>query len=200
MQVRIYWDKASDTSLVASKTTPKVLYISDLEFFKETKDKNNKLIIPLTCGGKTTFTGDVKKQYKMFSANQLKTAESIDDLVFEPAMETLDTSKYVPMMSASGEKTRTINVKESNYFNNLQTIAETFETWLELRVSRDDSGAITSKEVLFKNYTGKENLASFKYGINLKNIQRTFESKQLVTKLIVKMNNNELAPNGFCTI
>jgi hypothetical protein len=34
----------------------------------------------------------------------------------------------------------------------------------------------------------------------LKDIQRTFESKNIVTKLIVKNNSNEHANGGFCTI
>jgi hypothetical protein len=51
-----------------------------------------------------------------------------------------------------------------------ETIAENFETWLELRVTRNTDGGITNKEVLFKNYAGKDNPAGFKYGVNLKDI------------------------------
>jgi phage minor structural protein len=69
-----------------------------------------------------------------------------------------------------------------------------------LEIERDEHGAIVSKKVKFKNYTGKDNHAGFRYGVNLKNIQRTHESKALVTKLIVRPNSNELAKNGFCTI
>jgi hypothetical protein len=112
----------------------------------------------------------------------------------------LDYSTYKPALNTNGEKIRTIAVKESNYFNNLQTIAENFETWLELKITRNDNGAIITKEAIFKNYAGKDNYASFKYGINLKDIQRTTETKSIVTKLIVKPNNNEHADNGFCTI
>jgi phage minor structural protein len=53
---------------------------------------------------------------------------------------------------------------------------------------------------LFKNYRGDDNYACFRYGVNLKDIQRTYSSKNIVTKLIVKPNVNELAKDGFCTI
>jgi hypothetical protein len=34
---------------------------------------------------------------------------------------------YEPIYNEGAEKIRTVSVKESNYFNNLQTIAENFE-------------------------------------------------------------------------
>jgi phage minor structural protein len=106
----------------------------------------------------------------------------------------------VPRYNSDAEKVRTISAKESNYFNILQSIAETFEAWLDLEITRNGDGGIDDKKVKFKNYVGKTNYAGFKYGINLKDIQRTHESKNIVTKLIVKQNNNEHGENGFCTI
>ena len=107
---------------------------------------------------------------------------------------------YVPRFNEQAEKIRSITAKESNYFNLLQSIAEKFEAWLVLKINRNSDGGISSKKVIFKNYAGEQNYASFKYGVNLKDIQRTYESNNIVTKLIVKQNSNELAPNGFCTI
>jgi hypothetical protein len=57
-----------------------------------------------------------------------------------------------------------VSIKESNYFNILQGIAETFEAWLELEAKREDKnepGKITSKIARFKNYVGNDNYASF---------------------------------------
>jgi phage minor structural protein len=74
---------------------------------------------------------------------------------------------------------------------------------VDLEIGREDPdepGKITSKTVKFKNYIGKNNYAGFRYGVNLKNISRTCDSKNIATKLIVKQNSNELADNGFCTI
>jgi phage minor structural protein len=96
---------------------------------------------------------------------------------------------YTPVYNEGAKKIRSITAKESNYFNILQTIAETFEAWLDLEIERNDPnnpGAITAKRVKFKNYLGNENYANFRYGVNLKDIQRTTSSKNIVTKLIVK--------------
>jgi hypothetical protein len=101
-----------------------------------------------------------------------------------------ETGPFKPRYRASAEAAREIVVKESNYFNILQTIAETFGVWLEINVSHDNEGKIGTKKVKFVNYIGKENYAGFRYGVNLKGIQRTQESKNIVTKLIVKPNNN----------
>jgi phage minor structural protein len=65
------------------------------------------------------------------------------------------------------KKIRSITAKESNYFNILQSIAETFEAWLDFEITRDNLGAIKSKKVKFKNYIGSENYANFRYGVNL---------------------------------
>jgi hypothetical protein len=35
-----------------------------------------------------------------------------------------------------------VTAKESNYFNILQSIAETFECWLTFEIERDEFGAI----------------------------------------------------------
>jgi phage minor structural protein len=51
-----------------------------------------------------------------------------------------------------------------------------------------------------KQFIGKENFAGFKYGINLNSIKRTINSDQITTKMIVKNNANEFAPNGSCSI
>ena len=56
------------------------------------------------------------------------------------------------------------------------------------------------KQIIFKEYIGKDNYAGFRYGINLKSITRNIDSKQIVTKLIVESNSNQYANDGFCSI
>lgn len=56
------------------------------------------------------------------------------------------------------------------------------------------------KTIYLKQFTGDLNYAGFRYGINLKSIKRTQDSKDLVSRLIVKENTNEQALDGFCTI
>jgi phage minor structural protein len=57
-----------------------------------------------------------------------------------------------------------------------------------------------TKTAKFKQYSGGNNYAAFRYGVNLKDIVRNTESKQIATKLIVKDNSNELADGGVCSI
>lgn len=59
---------------------------------------------------------------------------------------------------------------------------------------------IPIKTIYLKQFTGDLNYAGFKYGINLKSIKRTMDSKDFVSRLIVKENINEHAMDGFCTI
>ena len=115
---------------------------------------------------------------------------------------TLEYSVFKPVYNEGAAKVRTVTAKESNYFNVLQSIAETFEQWLVIDIERETDGSIkpNGKKIHFRNYRGGNNYACFRYGVNLKDIQRTKSSKNIVTKLIVKQNSNELAENGFCTI
>ena len=58
-----------------------------------------------------------------------------------------------------------------------------------------------SKWVCFKNYLNDTpNWSGFKYGINIKSIQRVEDNTNFSTKVIVKNNNNEFAINKFCSI
>jgi phage minor structural protein len=116
-----------------------------------------------------------------------KTEYLVKNIIPESQL-TYNEDGYIPQYNTGAEKVRTITAKESNYFNILQSIAETFECWMDIVITRDESG--THKTIKFKNFTGDDNYASFRYGVNLKDIQRTYESKQLATKLIVKQNNN----------
>jgi hypothetical protein len=143
--------------------------------------------------------GIVQTKYKFFKASLASSADAADKIVYD-TREILEYSTYKPVLNEDGNKVRSVTAKESNYFNILQNIAETFEAWLDIKVRRDRYGAIQEKIVVFKNYVGKDNLANFRYGVNLKDIQRTYSSKNIVTKLLVKQNSNEHAKNGFCTI
>lgn len=100
----------------------------------------------------------------------------------------------------SVEKRRGITIKESNYYNIIQTLCENFECWAEYYIDHDANGNVLGKYLFFHNYTGDFNYAGFRYGVNLKSVQRTDDSKQIVSKLIVKQNSNEFGKDGFCTI
>jgi phage minor structural protein len=128
----------------------------------------------------------------LFAAEELDSVTDKKEIGFYTT-DLINYDEYKPLYNDGAQKVRAVTASESNYFNILQSIAETFECWMSLEITRAEAneegwqeGAIKSKTVSFKNYAGNDNHASFQYGINLKDIQRTFASKNIVTKLIVK--------------
>lgn len=142
----------------------------------------------------------INTKYHYFNPNidVNKNATSQNEMVI------IDTdSKWThikPSYEPGANKSVTLSVKQSNYFNAAQSLAETAQCWAEFDVVHDEDGYIQSKTVKFKNYIGQDNYAGFRYGVNLKSIQRTNTSRSIVTKLIVQDITNEFANNGFCTI
>lgn len=174
-------------------------YIKTIELHKVVRDKDNN-IIRLNAQADKIDQGVVNTQYFYFTKEAYDSAITKDEIKYIHTADKAEPSEYKPVYNVGAEKIRSVTAKESNYFNILQSIAETFEAWLDLKIIRDDNGTVTDKQVSFKKYSGGDNYAAFRYGVNLKDITRTTESKQIVTKLIVKNNSNELAPNKFCTI
>lgn len=192
---------ATQTSTISAGETEHY-YIETLEFFKAKFKEDESLIMPVDTSSSSVSVdgGQVIKTYKYFSKTAHDEAISADGLAPEHSTDSLSYAVYKPVYNDDGSKIRSISAKESNYFNILQSIAETFEGWIELVVGHDDLGAVISKKVKIKNYTGGDNYAGFRYGVNLKDIQRTYASNSIVSKLVVKQNSNDLADNGFCSI
>ena len=105
------------------------------------------------------------------------------------------------------EKVRTIYGEQSNRFNLLQELAETFKCWARFKiyhnadgsVARDEKGK-SKKYVYYSEKIGQQLPYGFTYGIDLNTIRRTQSSSELVTKTIVLANYNDNAPNGTCSI
>lgn len=135
---------------------------------------------------------------------------SADDIIYS-YNGTQKQSDYEPYYGTSDntyEKIRTITGKESNRFNLIQNLCETFECWAIFNTEHDqDTGRILydengcpKKTITFKEEIGERTGVGFVYGIDLKTIQRTINSDQIVSKTIVKPNSNEFAQDGFATI
>ena len=114
----------------------------------------------------------------------------IHDSTTPPTWPTLETT----------ERVRSLSTKQSNYFNNIQSLCEKFECWAEFDIQHDSTGKTTSKTLRLHKYVGQDNFVGIRYGINLKNVNRTLDSKSIVSRLIVADNVNEFANNGFCSI
>ena len=113
--------------------------------------------------------------------------------------ETLP-SQYTPDTDTT--KRRSITIKESNRFNIIQTLAETFNCWAIFNIEHNSDGSIIpgTKTISFKERLGEETGLGFVYGIDLKSVSRNLNSNNIVTKTIVKQNSNEFGKDGFCTI
>lgn len=183
-------------------------YIRDIEFYKVHRDEQNNIIPPVLNSENdiAVDSGDVEKRHYYFLPEEIEENDvpkvfgknqSINYL-FNTSVR--DYTTYKPIYNDNAEKVRQVSVKESNYFNILQAIAEKFECWVTLEVERNDNGGINSKKVCLRRYAGGDNYAAFRYGVNLKDITRVTNSQQIVSKLIVKPNVNEYAEGGVCTI
>lgn len=227
-------------------------YIKDVQFYKYVVGKNDVVIAP---DDPIQNLPDVRVETKYHFYNPLDNRGRLseEDYVFSEPDPTLYTPLY-----GSGEnefeKVRSITTKESNRFNLLQELSETFECWVRFEIEHETNGQIkvenfnyynlvnlaegtsTSgyyiydwiskgyiapteqtalknqkyyelvsrkrqiKKVIFYKEILIDNYAGFKYGINLKDNNRTLDSEQIVTKIIVKDNTCDQADNGFCSI
>lgn len=177
-------------------------YFEDIQLFKEVTDAKGMVVYPDSIP-----EAIIKTKYYYFEPSQLDNIESIDQLTYICVGYEPNTN-YEAVYSSNFEKVRSITASESNRFNLIQTLCETFECWAIFEVEHNEAtGQILLDEnyrqkkwVSFKEIVGKVNYAGFKNGINLNSTQRTLASDGIVSKLIVKNNSNEYADNGFCTI
>ena len=106
-----------------------------------------------------------------------------------------------------GLKTRTINASESNRFNLLQTIAETFEVWPKFIIKHYPNGQVKrdsnynlEKYITFDSSQGSYNDFGFHYKVNLDSIERVLNTDELVTKMYVADLENSVYEDGALSI
>lgn len=148
--------------------------------------------------------------WKFYEAGQ--SVIKISDLVYLYSGDEVSSKEYIsnnltPIYNENYEKIRSITGKNSNRFNLLQSLAETFECWIKFEIEHDEEtgriiykNGIPQKWVIFVNEIGVETGIGFVYGIDLKTISRTINSDSITSKVIVSQNNNEYGEDGFCTI
>lgn len=146
----------------------------------------------------------VSTKYYFYDKDELDTTISLDQV-----SPKLITSYNTPKVTINGitytapltaEKYKAITASKSNYFNILQSLCEIFECWIRFNIHFDSDTSTFTKKVSFHKYIGQDNFAGIKYGVNLTGIQRTDKTNNLVTKLIVAANAQEMANQGFCSI
>lgn len=178
-------------------------WLEEIQFYQKVEGYNGQVI----------HIGDLDTQsvgttyYKYFIPNNsYKNEDDIKFLYSGTEKQTGYVKLYKDDTKVLYEKIRSINKKQSNRFNLLQSIAETFECWVRFNIDHDSSGKIIydngfpKKTVYLKEKIGNELGYGFKYGIDLKTISRSIDSNQITTKVIVSPNINEHAEEGICEI
>lgn len=191
-------EKTKNSTITEDNLATYSFFIEDCQIFEYKQNNQGKYYTP-----EDVVEGEVRTLYNYFLVDQnYKTKE---DIVY--IYRGYEEQNFNKIYYDDYRQIRTVEAKESNYFNLIQTLCETFESWADFYVPHDSLGYIKKdskgnfiKQIIFKPYIGKENWAGFHQGINLKKLSRTLESSQITTKTIVKSNNNEFAPDGFCTI
>lgn len=181
-------------------------WLEEAQFYKEVYgntgyDDDTKVRIN---PGEMNLQSISQSVWKYFKASQASDVTK-DTLVY-------DYISLAPWVNATPvynnyEKYATIEADNSNRFNILQTIAESFECWVYFEIEHDDNGYILhdssgaqKKYVRLKRESGQETGIGFIYGIDLKSIVRNIKSDKISTKTIVEQNENEFGKNGFCSI
>lgn len=176
------------------------IFLTNIQFFPKVESEGN-IIYP----DQEEIKARIKTKYYYYRPDSdYKDREDIKFLY-----EGYSPAGYVEFYQNSGfEKIRSITASESNRFNLIQELSEIFECWPKFEIEHDpytgkielDDNYRQKKWVSFHEYIINENYSGFKYGVNLKSIQRTIDSDTIVSKLIVKNNSNEFATDGFCSI
>ena len=199
-------------------------FIQDIQLTRYVSDANGE---PIIMGNVPTATANPTEYYYVkpdvgTDADTVITYTSPQELIAEIGEQG---DELFALYNESSEKNLSISASQSNCFNILQTIAETFECWINLVVEHDDTGAIVvdkydsdgnlitnveeakkpitckpRKYVYLNEYAGKDNWAGFKYAVNLSSIERNVNSDEIVTKLIVDQAQSEYADEGFVSI
>lgn len=191
------------------RTSNSPFYVKNLQLYKKFVKEDGNNATP-EDGENSALQAQVKVQWNYYSEDANYTSEEDLEYLYQGEEEQ---TVYIPYYgdeenpAEQYEKVRSITAKESNRFNLLQSLSETFECWAQFSVDHTSSGEIELDEnyrqkkwVTYKQYIGQDNHVGFKYGINLKSIKRTLDSSGAISKIIVKDNANEFAPGGFCSI
>ena len=181
------------------------LYIEDIQLFKYVQggisiDLENKETIETVIFPTDPVISLVKEEEIFFY-------QEGDEIIYL----SKELSNYAPVYEYNYGKVRGIEVAQSNYFNNIQSLAELFEVWVKFKTNHQKNGylwpdgkdGIRTKVIKFSKYTPNGdviNYAGIKKGINLNSINRIVNSDEIATKVIVDNNSQEYAVDGMCSI
>ena len=189
------------------------IYLEEAWIYREVLGPNNQ---PIIATSQPTYDIQINTRYKGYRPSDnvdITDKEKINWCCDANSEQEFLGYNYKLQTNDNSQKILSITAKESNYFNLIQTICETFECWARFTILHNADGSVKFEEwpvgsgkyrpckyITLHKYVGQPQYAGFRYGVNLNSIQRTLVSSSIVTKLIVKNNKNKYAPNGFCAV
>ena len=126
--------------------------------------------------------------------------------IYDEEYATTWTTENNKLVAASvmppKEKSRLIDIEESNYYNTTQKLAEIFGVFCKYVYEHDANYHITCRKVVFYNsfYSDKLGFLDFTYPHSAEQIKREIDSTDLVTKLYVKSVDDAQSASGLITI
>ena len=110
----------------------------EIQFFKKELDADGNIIIP-----GEPVESKVVTEYRYYDPAKNEDATSIEELVGV----TIEPPKgYALAYDEKFNKNRAISVTESNRFNIIQTICETFECWADFKIGHEVNGKVSYKQ------------------------------------------------------
>ena len=98
-------------------------------------------------------------------------------------------------------KKRLVSCERSNIFSIIQELSEIFQVWPHFIYTYDDNGCITERKIIFKSKVINEDINfDFSYGKNLQSCNRSIDSNELITKLIIPDTESSLDSNKILSI
>ena len=191
------------------------IYLEEAWIYKEVLGPNNQ---PIIATSQPTYDIQINTRYKGYRPSDPENIGITDKKKIKWCCDANSEQEFLGynyklQTNDNSQKILSITAKESNYFNLIQSICETFECWARFTILHNADGSVKFEEwpvgsgkyrpckyVTLHKYVGQPQYAGFRYGVNLNSIQRTLVSSSIVTKLIVKNNKNKYAPNGFCAV
>ena len=185
-----------------------VRWIESAQFFAETFGEDINGNYTRINPGEMDKQSIAVEYFHYFEKDQMAINENDIEYLYVDTVPWEGPGAPTPVYNDNYEKIRSINAKNSNRFNLLQTLAETFECWVRFNIEHDqetgkiiyDDQGLPKKFVSFVAEVGQETGVGFSYGIDLKTISRNVNSDQITTKAIIMPNINSLAENGVCEI
>lgn len=137
-------------------------------------------------------------QYKAFSYQKNINASDNEKRLLPHPIEEIDYGKLVYVTDI---KKRLFTIERSNIYNIIQELCSIFEIFAYFNYHYNENGQIDKREILFKTEAINEDIEfDFSYGKNLLSCQRSTDTNDLITKLIIPDTESTLNKGAILSI